>query len=94
LFAVAIVHLAGAQARFSGWATLLTSTIVAVLSLLDSAFIIAAVKASPTHPATRRSATTRSSARPTTRSGRMFLLTLPLPLPLGHATRISYPTGP
>ena len=68
LFAVAIVHLAGAQARFSGWATLLTATIVAVLSLLDSAFIIAAVKASPTHPATRRSATTRSSARPTTRS--------------------------
>jgi len=70
VFAIGIVHLAGAQARLSGWLTLFAATVVVALSLMDSAFIIAAVKAPSSHPANDA-------------VGRTFLLTLPLLLPLG-----------
>jgi len=83
LFAVAIVHLAGAQARLSGWVTLLAATIVVVLSLLDSAFIIAAVSAPGSHPATATVSYDLIVGPTNDAVGRMFLLTLPLILPLG-----------
>ena len=83
LFAVAIVHLAGAQARLSGWVTLLAATIVVVLSLLDSAFIIAAVSAPSSHPATATVSYDLIVGPTNDAVGRMFLLTLPLILPLG-----------
>jgi hypothetical protein len=83
LFAVAIVHLAGAQARLSGWVTLLAATIVVVLSLLDSAFIIAAVSAPSSHPATATVSYDLIVGPANDAVGRTFLLTLPLILPLG-----------
>jgi hypothetical protein len=83
LFAVAIVHLAGAQARLSGWVTLLAATIVVVLSLLDSAFIIAAVSAPSSHPATATVSYDLIVGPTNDAVGRTFLLTLPLILPLG-----------
>jgi hypothetical protein len=83
LFALGTVHLAGAQARLSGWVTLLASTVVVGLSLLDSAFIIAAVKASSSHPATAIVSYDLIVGPTNDAVGRTFLLTLPLILPLG-----------
>jgi hypothetical protein len=83
LFALGMVHLAGAQARLSGWVTLLASTVVVGLSLLDSAFIIAAVKASSSHPATAIVSYDLIVGPTNDAVGRTFLLTLRLILPLG-----------
>jgi hypothetical protein len=83
LFALGTVHLAGAQVRLSGWVTLLASTVVVGLSLLDSAFIIAAVKASSSHPATAIVSYDLIVGPTNDAVGRTFLLTLPLILPLG-----------
>ena len=83
LFALGMVHLAGAQARLSGWVTLLAATVVVGLSLLDSAFIIAAVKASSSHPATAIVGYDLIVGPTNDAVGRTFLLTLPLILPLG-----------
>jgi hypothetical protein len=83
LFAVAVVHLAGAQARLSGWVTLFAATIVVVLSLMDSAFIIAAASAPPSHPATAMVSYDLIVGPTNDAVGRMFLLTHPLILPLG-----------
>jgi hypothetical protein len=94
LFAVAIVHLAGAQARLSGWVTLLAATIVVVLSLLDSAFIIAAVSAPSSHPATATVSYDLIVGPTNDAVGRMFLLTLPLILPLGVVLLGATPPDP
>jgi hypothetical protein len=83
LFTLGTVHLAGAQAHLSGWVTLLASTVVVGLSLLDSAFIIAAVKASSSHPATAIVSYDLIVGPTNDAVGRTFLLTLPLILPLG-----------
>lgn len=83
VFAVAVVHLAGAQARLSGWITLLAATVVVVLSLMDSAFIIAAVTAPSGHPATATVSYDLVVGPTNDAVGRTFLLTLPLILPLG-----------
>jgi hypothetical protein len=80
---VAIVHLAGAQARLSGWVTLFAATIVVVLSLMDSAFIIAAVSAPSSHPTTATVSYDLIVGTTNDAVGRTFLLTLPLILPLG-----------
>jgi hypothetical protein len=83
VFAIGIVHLAGAQARLSGWLTLFAATVVVALSLMDSAFIIAAVKAPSSHPATATVSYDLIVGPTNDAVGRTFLLTLPLLLPLG-----------
>jgi hypothetical protein len=61
--------------------TLLAATIVVVLNLMDSAFIIAAVSAPSSHPATATVNYDLIVGQTNDAVGRTFLLTLPLFLP-------------
>ena len=45
LFAIAIVHLAGATNQFAGWITLLAGTTILMVSLVEIAFYLSAVQA-------------------------------------------------
>jgi hypothetical protein len=48
LFAVALVHLAGATHRFAGWATLLAGAVILLVSLVEVTFYLAAAEAAVT----------------------------------------------
>jgi hypothetical protein len=48
LFALALVHLAGATHRFAGWVTLLAGAAILVVSLVEVAFYLAAAQAAVT----------------------------------------------
>jgi len=45
LFAIALVHLAGAAQRFAGWITLLAGAVILMVSLVEITFYLAAVEA-------------------------------------------------
>jgi hypothetical protein len=47
LFALALVHLAGAAQRFAGWMTLFGATILMTVSLIEITFYISAVSPNP-----------------------------------------------
>jgi len=48
LFALALVHLAGATHRFAGWVTLLAGTTILLVSLVEVTFYLAAAQAAVT----------------------------------------------
>jgi hypothetical protein len=48
LFALALVHLAGATHRFAGWATLLAGAAILLVSLVEVTFYLAAAEAAVT----------------------------------------------
>jgi hypothetical protein len=48
LFALALVHLAGATQRFAGWATLLAGAAILLVSLVEVAFYLTAAEAAVT----------------------------------------------
>jgi len=45
LFAIALVHMAGATNKFAGWATFLSGVAILMVSLMEVAFYLAAVQA-------------------------------------------------
>jgi hypothetical protein len=61
LFAIAVVHLAGATHQFAGWVTLLAGATILMVSLMEITFYLGAVQAGEAGPAGRL--TTRSSKR-------------------------------
>ncbi len=84
LFALGVVCLAGATARFAGWATLLASAVIVTLSLIDAAFTIAAAQAVTARHGTTATVSFDLIAGPGNDAiGRVFLIALPLLLPLG-----------
>lgn len=84
LFALGVVCLAGATTRFAGWATLLASCVIATLSLIDAAFTIAASQAVVYgHAATASVSFDLIDGPGNDAIGRVFLIALPLLLPLG-----------
>ena len=84
LFALGVVYLAGGMTRFAGWVTLLASAVIVSLSLIDAAFTIAAAQAVVNgHAATAAVSFDLIVGPGNDAIGRVFLIALPLLLPLG-----------
>jgi len=84
LFALGVVYLAGGMTRFAGWVTLLASAVILTLSLIDAAFTIAAAQAvTGGHAATASVSFDLIDGPGNDAIGRVFLIALPLLLPLG-----------
>jgi len=86
LFALGLVYLAGGMTRFAGWVTLLAASVIVTLSLIDAAFTIAAAQAvAHGHAATASVSFDLIDGPGNDAIGRVFLIALPLLLPLGAA---------
>ena len=84
LFALGVAYLAGGMTRFAGWVTLLASAVIMTLSLIDAGFTIAAAQAVTSGHTATATVSFDLIAGPTNDGiGRVFLIALPLLLPLG-----------
>ena len=85
VFTLGIVHLANATTRFSGLITIVAATLIQAISLLDTGFIIACVKAGVSHHAAMMTVgyDLINNLGTGDAVGHLFLITPPLLLPLG-----------
>src|SRR5690349_2936448 len=84
LFALGVVHLAGATTRLAGWVTLLAPAVIVTLSLIDAALTISAAEAvAHGHAVTASVSFDLTDGPGNDAAGRVFLIAPPLLLPLG-----------